>query len=94
MKQVIEAESEGSAPTEYNGVTYWSATRGEGNFAIIENTLVFSQSAEVCESVIDTYNGTKKSVTTNPNYGEFLTDISDGWHNSLFILILNPWHPT
>ncbi len=78
MKQVIEAESEGSAPTEYNGVTYWSATRGEGNFAIIENTLIFSQSAEVCESVIDTYNGTKKSVTTNPNYGEFLTDISDG----------------
>ena len=78
MKQVIAAESEGSAPTEYNGVTYWSATRGEGHFAIIENTLVFSQSAEVCESVIDTYNGTKKSVTANPGYVEFLTDISDG----------------
>ena len=78
MKQVIAAESEGSAPTEYNGVTYWTATRGEGNFAIIENTLVFSQSAEVCESVIDTYKGTKKSVTANPDYVEFLTDIADG----------------
>lgn len=78
MKQVIAAESEGSAPTEYNGVTYWSATRGEGHFAIIENTLVFSQSAEVCESVIDTYNGTKKSITVSPNYAAFLTDISEG----------------
>ncbi len=78
MKQVIAAESEGSAPTEYNGVTYWSATRGEGHFAIIENTLVFSQSAEVCESVIDTYNGTKKSVAANPGYMEFLTDIAEG----------------
>ena len=78
MKQVIAAESEGSAPIEYNGVTYWTATRGEGNFAIIENTLVFSQSAEVCESVIDTYNGTNKSVTVSPGYAEFLTDVSEG----------------
>ena len=78
MLQVIEAESEGSAPTEYNGVTYWSATGASGNFAIIENTLIFSQSAEVCESVIDTYNGTKQSVTTDPSYHAFLTDISEG----------------
>ena len=78
MLQVIEAESEGSAPTEYNGVTYWSATGASGNFAIIENTLVFSQSAEVCESVIDTYNGTKHSVTADPNYSSFLTDVSEG----------------
>ena len=78
MRQVIEAESEGSAPTQYNGVTYWSATGGDGNFAIIDNTLVFSQLAEVCESVIDTYNGTKKSVTANPGYGSFLADIAEG----------------
>ena len=78
MLQVIEAESEGSAPTQYNGVTYWSATGASGNFAIIENTLIFSQSAEVCESVIDTYNGTKQSVIANPNYNSFVTDISEG----------------
>lgn len=78
MLRVIEAESEGSAPTEYNGVTYWSATGASGNFAIIENILVFSQSAEVCESVIDTYNGTKQSVTADPNYNAFLTDVSEG----------------
>lgn len=78
MKQVIDAESEGSAPTEYNGVTYWSATGGDGHFAILEDTLVFSQSAKVCESAIDAYKGTKPSVVSNPGYSEFLTDVTDG----------------
>ena len=78
MKQVIDAESEGSAPTEYNGVTYWSATGGDGHFAILENMLVFSQSAKVCESAIDAYKGAKQSVVTNPEYSAFLTDIVSG----------------
>ena len=78
MKQVIDAESEGGAPIEYNGVTYWNAAGGGGSFAIIDNILVFSRSAEVCESVIDTYNKTKPAVTTNPDYGTFLTDIAAG----------------
>lgn len=78
MQQVIDAESEGSAPTEYNGVTYWNAAGGGGSFAIIENTLVFSRSPEVCENVIDTYNKTKPAVTSNPDYKAFLTDISEG----------------
>ena len=78
MKQVIDAESEGTAPIEYNGVTYWNAAGGGGSFAIIDNTLVFSRSSEVCESVIDTYNKTKPSVTSNPDYQAFLADISVG----------------
>ena len=78
MKQVIDAESEGTAPIEYNGVTYWNAAGGGGSFAIIDNILVFSRSSEVCESVIDTYNKTKPAVTTNPDYGTFLVDISAG----------------
>ena len=78
MKQVIAAESEGSAPTEYNGETYWSATGGSGHFAILEDTLVFSQSAEVCESSIDAYKGTKQSVAANPDYSAFLADILKG----------------
>ena len=78
MKQVIDAESAGSAPTEYNGVTYWNAAGGDGSFAILDNILVFSQSAEVCESVIDTYKATKQSVTANPGYTSFLTDIMEG----------------
>ena len=78
MKQVIDAESEGRAPTEYNGVTYWSATGGSGHFAILENMLVFSRSAKVCESAIDAYKGTKQSVLANPDYSGFLTDIVEG----------------
>ncbi len=78
MKQVIDAESEGSAPTEYNGVTYWSATGGGGHFAILENMLVFSQSAKVCESAIDAYKRTKQSIVSNPDYNAFLTDIVEG----------------
>ena len=78
MKQVIDAESEGSAPTEYNGVTYWSATGGDGHFAILENILVFSQSARTCESAIDAYKRTKPSVVTNPDYNAYLTDIAEG----------------
>ena len=78
MKQVIDAESEGSAPTEHNGVTYWSSSGGDGHFAILENILVFSQSAKVCESAIDAYKGTKQSVIANPEYSAFLTDIVAG----------------
>ena len=78
MKQVIDAESAGSAPIEHNGVTYWNASGGGGSFAILDNTLVFSQSAEICESVIDTYKATQQSVTANPSYTSFLTDIVEG----------------
>ena len=78
MRQVIDAESEGTAPIEHNGVTYWNAAGGGGSFAIINNTLVFSRSAEVCENVIDTYKKTKPAVTSNPDYQVFLADISAG----------------
>ena len=78
MKQVIDAESEGTAPIEYNGVTYWNAAGGGGSFAIIDNILVFSRSSDVCESVIDTYNKTKPAVTTNPDYRTFLADVAAG----------------
>ena len=78
MKQVIASESEGSAPTEYNGVSYWNAAGGGGSFAIIDDILVFTRSPEVCESVIDTYNGTKQPITMDPAYSPFLHDVSEG----------------
>ena len=78
MKPVIDAESEGGAPTEHNGEIYWSAAGAEGHFAILENILVFSRSAEVCESVIDIYKGTEQAVTTNPGYTSFLNDVMAG----------------
>ena len=78
MKQVIDAESAGSAPTEHNGVTYWNASGGGGSFALLDDILVFSEFPEVCESVIDTYKATQQSVTANPSYTSFLTDVMEG----------------
>ncbi len=78
IKQVIVDEAKGSPPTEYNGETYWSTTDGSGNFAILDNILVFSQQPDVCKNVIDTRNGTKQAITHNPDYGMFLTDILKG----------------
>ena len=78
MKQVIEAETGGNAPTEYKGVTYWN-TNGDGScFAILDNTLVYSRQRAVCEDVIDTRNGTIQAITENRNYQSFLTDILEG----------------
>ncbi len=78
MLQVIEAEAEGSAPKEYNGITYWSSDKGSGSFAILENTLVFSQQPEVCENVIDITKGKMKSIVANQDYASFLTNILNG----------------
>ncbi len=78
MKQVIESETGGSAPTEYKGVNYWQ-TNGDGNsFAILDNTLVFSPHPKDCESVIDTHNGAMQAITANPNFETFLADILEG----------------
>lgn len=78
MRQVIESETGGSAPTEYKGVNYWQ-TNGDGNsFAILDNTLVFSPHPKDCESVIDTHNSTMKAITANPNFETFLADILEG----------------
>ena len=78
IQQVIEAETGGSAPTQYKGGTYWSENGDGRSFAILDNILVFSQQRAVCENVIDTRNGTMKAITQNPDYQSFLTDILEG----------------
>ena len=75
IKQVIDAEAEGSEPTIYNGITYWSSAEGSGTFAIIEDTLIFSQQPEVCENVIDVKAGSHQSIVNNQDFHKFLTNI-------------------
>jgi len=75
IKDVIDAEAEGSEPKEYNGVTYWSSAEGSGSFAILENTFVFSQMPEVCENIIDIKKGAKNSIQNNTDYTTFLSNI-------------------
>ena len=78
IMQVIEMEAEGSAPIEYNGITYWNAAGGGGSFAILDDVLVFSQQPEVCENAIDAYQGRMQAVTMNADYAAFLTDAVAG----------------
>ena len=78
IKQVIEAETGGSTPTQYKGGTYWNENGDGRSFAILENTVIFSQQRKVCKDVIDTQNGTMKAITQNPDYQSFLTDILEG----------------
>lgn len=78
MKEVIETEVEGSEPIQYNGETLWSTDEESGSFAILDNTLVFSQHAEVCKKVIDISKGTMQSISQNPDYTSFLANILKG----------------
>ena len=78
IMQVIETEAEGTAPVDYNGVTYWNAAGGGGSFAILDDVLVFSQQATVCENAIDTHQARMQSVTMNADYAAFLSDVVAG----------------
>ena len=77
MQQVIAAEATGNAATHYKRVPYWGISEDGGYFAILGNTLVFSQQRAVCENVIDTYNGTMQAITQHPDYRTFLINISE-----------------
>ncbi len=77
MQQIIEKVTNKNDLAQYNGVTYWNDSDDAESFAILENILVFSKQREVCENVIDTYNGTIQAITKNPDYVSFLNDISE-----------------
>ena len=77
MQQIIEKVTNENDLAQYNGVTYWNDSDDAESFAILENILVFSKQREVCENVIDTYNGTIQAITQKPDYVSFLTDISE-----------------
>ena len=77
MQQIIEKVTNESDLAQYNGITYWNDSDDAESFAILENILVFSKQREVCENIIDTYNGTIQAITKNPDYVSFLNDISE-----------------
>ena len=77
MRRTIEAVRKEDNRVAYKDVTYWNDSDDAESFAILENILVFSKQREVCENVIDTYNGTIQAITKNPDYVSFLTDISE-----------------
>lgn len=78
MMEVIETEAADSEPTVYEGVTYWNTPEGSGNFLILENTLIFSQDAAICNKVIDTHNDKSKSIIQNADNSMLPADILNG----------------
>ena len=79
MIEVIEAEADGGEPKEHNGVSYWTSADESGSFLIIDNILVFSQLAEVCENVIDISKGTVPTIVNHPDYTSFIGNIINGF---------------
>ena len=77
LKQIMEKVTEEAERTVYNGVTYWNDNEKGEIIAILDDILLFSKHGEVCEHIIDTYNGTIQAITKNPDYVSFLTDISE-----------------
>ena len=77
MKQIIEKVTKAEERTEYKDVTYWNDSEDAESIAILGDTFVFSKHPAVCESVIDTYIGTRQTVAQNPDYIAFFTDLSE-----------------
>ena len=77
LKQIMEKVTEEAERTVYNGVTYWNDNEKGEIIAILDDILLFSKQREVCENIIDTYNGTLQAITKNPDYVSFLADISE-----------------
>lgn len=77
IEQIILEESEGIEPIQYNDVTYWRTGDGEGNIAIFDDILVFSQTSEDCENIIDINDGQKNSISRNSNYNSFISSVAN-----------------
>ena len=77
MRQMIEMRMKGDALVAYKDVTYWNDSENDRNFVILGETLIVSKQREVCENIIDTYNGTVKAAVKNPDYVPLFTDITD-----------------
>ena len=76
MKQMLTSVTKDDEKTEYKGITVWNDSTDAESFAILGDILVFSKQREICENVIDTYNGTMKTALKNPSYHSLFADIS------------------
>ena len=76
IKSVIESEADESEPIEYNGITYWNSD--EGSYVIFDKILVYAQSPQICENIIDIKNGDLMPISKNMNNTSFLSTIERG----------------
>ena len=77
VKQLIEMEAAGSSSATHNGVTYYT-TGEEGAFVLMDDVMVYSGSAEVCEKVIDTQKKTMPSIANTTDFQSLELDTTSG----------------
>ena len=77
MRQMMEARMKEGNLAAYKDITYWNDSENNRSFVLLKNTLIVSKQREICENIIDIYNGTMKAAIKNPDYGSFFSDISD-----------------
>ena len=77
VKQLIEMEAEGSSSFTHNGVTYYT-TGEEGAFVLMDDVMVYSGSAAVCEKVIDTQKKTMPSIVNTTDFQSLELDTTSG----------------
>ena len=77
VKQLIEMEAEGSSSVTYNGVTYYTMGE-EGAFVLMDDVMVYSGSAAVCEKVIDTQKKTMPSIVNTTDFQSLELDTTSG----------------
>ena len=77
VKQLIEMEAEGSSSVTHNGVKYHT-TGEEGAFVLMDDVMVYSGSAAVCEKVIDTQKKTMPSIADNADFQSLELDTTSG----------------
>ena len=88
VKQLIEMEAEGSSAITHNGVTYHT-TGEEGAFVLMDDVMVYSGSAEVCEKVIDTQKKTMPSIAANPDFQSLRLDTTSGVNDLIFYFAMD-----
>ena len=77
VKQLIEMEAEGSSAITHNGVTYYT-TGEEGAFVLMDDVMVYSGSAAICEKVIDTQKKTMPSIADTTDFQSLELDTASG----------------
>ena len=97
VKQLIEMEAEGSSSSTHNGVTYYT-TGEEGAFVLMDDVMVYSGSAAICEKVIDTQKRTMSSIADNTDFQSLKLDTTSGANDLIAYFamdaIAEALHPT
>ncbi len=93
VKQLIEMEAEGSSSVTHNGVTYYT-TGEEGAFVLMDDVMVYSGSAAVCEKVIDTQKKTMPSIVNTTDFQSLELDTTSGVNDLIAYFAMEAIRPT